>query len=73
MDGLMNCLGTPEHLPMALFNNESLNGFPTGNFSLELLNNIDSTDVRFVCFLCEIFFEMKNSFGRHRLMTSISL
>ena len=42
---------------MALFNNESLNDFPTGNFSLQLLNHIDSKEVYFVCFDREIFFE----------------
>lgn len=53
----MKYLGAPENLPMALFNNESLNGFPTGNFSLKLLNQIDSKEVYFVCFTREIFFE----------------
>jgi hypothetical protein len=42
--------GDPEHLPMALYNNESINGFPTGNFSLELLNKINSDQIYFVCF-----------------------
>ena len=42
---------------MALYNNEALNGFPTGNFSLRLLNHIDPEEISFVCL-------QKNLLGR---------
>jgi hypothetical protein len=34
---------------MALYNSEAINGFQTGNYSLELLNKIDSEKINFVC------------------------
>ncbi|CAF4365231.1 unnamed protein product, partial [Adineta steineri] len=40
----------PQHVPMALFNSEAINGFPTGNLSLELLNKINSEQVHFTPF-----------------------
>lgn len=33
---------------MALYNSEAINGFPTGNLSLALLNKISPNDVQFV-------------------------
>ncbi|CAF4085037.1 unnamed protein product [Adineta steineri] len=45
------CIGRdPQHVPMALFNSEAINGFPTGNLSLELLNKINSEQVHFTPF-----------------------
>ncbi len=33
---------------MALYNSESINGFPTGNLSLQLLNKINPQQIHFV-------------------------
>jgi hypothetical protein len=33
---------------MALYNSEAINGFPTGNLSLTLLNNINPEQIHFV-------------------------
>ncbi|CAF1396368.1 unnamed protein product [Adineta ricciae] len=45
------CIGRdPKALPMALFNNESLNNFPTGNESLQLLSQINSDQIHFNSF-----------------------
>ncbi|UJR38629.1 hypothetical protein I4U23_031294 [Adineta vaga] len=45
------CIGRdPTNIPMALFNNESLNNYPTGNLSVELLNQINSNQIHFKSF-----------------------
>ncbi len=40
---------------MALFNNESINGFSTGNYSLELLNKINPDQINLVDFSNRFF------------------
>ncbi|CAF2587733.1 unnamed protein product [Rotaria sp. Silwood2] len=40
----------PEHIPMALYNSEAINGFPTGNLSLQLLNKINPQQIQFTSF-----------------------
>jgi hypothetical protein len=42
--------GDPEYLSMALYNGEAVNGFPTGNLSLRLLNKINPQQIHFACF-----------------------
>ncbi|CAF0811762.1 unnamed protein product [Rotaria sordida] len=45
------CIGRePEHIPMALYNSEAINGFPTGNLSLQLLNKINPDQIHFTSF-----------------------
>ncbi|CAF2693615.1 unnamed protein product [Rotaria sp. Silwood2] len=45
------CIGRePEHIPMALYNSEAINGFPTGNLSLQLLNKINPQQIQFTSF-----------------------
>ncbi|CAF0918390.1 unnamed protein product [Adineta steineri] len=45
------CIGRdPKHISMALYNSEAINGYPTGNYSLELLNNINSEQIHFDSF-----------------------
>ncbi|CAF4598922.1 unnamed protein product, partial [Rotaria sp. Silwood2] len=38
-------LGDIEHISMALYNGEAVNGFPTGNLSLQLLNQINPQQI----------------------------
>lgn len=47
---------------MALYNSEAINGFPTGNLSLSLLNKIGPEHVQFVS---------KNSFSSRDLFFNI--
>ncbi|CAF4624595.1 unnamed protein product [Rotaria socialis] len=45
------CIGrNPEHIPMAIYNSEAINGFPTGNLSLQLLNKINPDQIHFTSF-----------------------
>ncbi|CAF3240969.1 unnamed protein product [Rotaria sp. Silwood2] len=45
------CIGrNAEHISMALYNGEAVNGFPTGNLSLQLLNKINSEQIHFTSF-----------------------
>ncbi|CAF1284439.1 unnamed protein product [Rotaria sp. Silwood1] len=45
------CIGRdPQHIPMALYNSEAINGFPTGNLSLQLLNKINPEQIHFTSF-----------------------
>jgi hypothetical protein len=45
------CIGRdPQHIPMALYNSEAINGFPTGNLSSELLNKISPNHIHFTPF-----------------------
>ncbi|CAF3754855.1 unnamed protein product [Rotaria socialis] len=45
------CIGRdPQHIPMALYNSEEINGFPTGNLSLALLTKIDPEQIHFTPF-----------------------
>ena len=43
---------------MALYNEEAINGFPTGNLSLQLLNKIDPQQIHFVCFQKVLFYNL---------------
>lgn len=44
----MTISGDPQHIPMALYNSEAINGFPTGNLSLILLSKISPEHIHFV-------------------------
>ncbi|CAF1478403.1 unnamed protein product, partial [Rotaria sordida] len=45
------CIGrNAEHIPMALYNSEAINGFPTGNLSLQIINKIDPEQIHLTSF-----------------------
>jgi hypothetical protein len=64
--------GDPQHIPMALYNSEAINGFPTGNLSSELLNKISPNHIHFVSFeFIYILFNFIFNLSRHHLMILI--
>ena len=40
--------GDPQYISMALYNSEAINGYPTGNLSLALLDKINPEQISFV-------------------------
>ncbi|CAF1347839.1 unnamed protein product [Rotaria sp. Silwood1] len=45
------CIGRdPQHIPMTLYNSEAINGYPTGNLSLQLLSKINPEQIHFTPF-----------------------
>ncbi|CAF3547196.1 unnamed protein product [Rotaria sp. Silwood1] len=45
------CIGrNAEHIPMALYNSEAINGFPTGNLSLQIINKINPDQIHLTSF-----------------------
>ena len=62
--------GDPQHIPMALHNSEAINGFPTGNLSLTLLNKISPNHIHFVS-RKDCKFDFLTRFFRRRTMILI--
>ncbi|CAF1082800.1 unnamed protein product [Rotaria sp. Silwood1] len=38
-----------EHIPMALYNSEAVNGFPTGYLSLQIINKLNPDQIHLIC------------------------
>ncbi|CAF5006402.1 unnamed protein product, partial [Rotaria sp. Silwood1] len=38
-----------EHIPMALYNSEAVNGFSTGYLSLQIINKLNLDQIHLIC------------------------